>query len=87
MPFHDGGYDGIGFEFNNNGIVGIDLDHVVLEDGSLSDKAVEIVTILDSYTEYSLVVKAFISSSREISLLMAGRKVLLKCIKPKGILP
>ena len=53
MPFHDGGYDGIGFEFNNNGIVGIDLDHVVLEDGSLSDKAVEIVTILDSYTEYS----------------------------------
>lgn len=23
---HSGGYDGIGFEFNNNGIVGIDLD-------------------------------------------------------------
>ena len=51
--FHDGGYDGIGFEFNNNGIVGIDLDHVISEDGSLSGKAVEIVTILDSYTEYS----------------------------------
>jgi putative DNA primase/helicase len=48
-----GGYDGIGFEFNNNGIVGIDLDHVIADDGSLSKEAVEIVAILDSYTEYS----------------------------------
>ncbi|NLJ95511.1 MAG: DNA primase, partial [Clostridiales bacterium] len=38
-----GGYDGIGFEFNNNGIVGIDLDHVIAENGSLSDEAVGIV--------------------------------------------
>lgn len=51
--FHDGGYDGIGFEFNNNGIVGIDLDHVVTNDGSLFEEAVEIVSMLDSYTEYS----------------------------------
>lgn len=50
----DGGsYDGIGFEFNNNGIVGIDLEHVIADDGSLSKEAVEIVAILDSYTEYS----------------------------------
>ena len=48
-----GGYDGIGFEFNNNGIVGIDLDHVIAENGSLSDEAVGIVAMLDSYTEYS----------------------------------
>ena len=48
-----GSYDGIGFEFNNNGIVGIDLDHVISDDGSLSAKAAEIVAILDSYTEYS----------------------------------
>jgi putative DNA primase/helicase len=48
-----GGYDGIGFEFKNNGIVGIDLDHVIAADGSLSAKAAEIVAILDSYTEYS----------------------------------
>jgi putative DNA primase/helicase len=48
-----GGYDGIGFEFNNNGFVGIDLDHVIADDGSLSAKAVEIVAMLDSYTEYS----------------------------------
>ena len=51
--FHDGGYDGIGFEFNNNGIVGIDLDHVISEDGSLFVEAAEIVAMLDSYTEYS----------------------------------
>ena len=51
--FHDGGYDGIVFEFNNNGIVGIDLDHVISEDGSLSVEAAEIVVMLDSYTEYS----------------------------------
>ena len=50
----DGGsYDGIGFEFNNNGIVGIDLDHVIADNGSLSEEVVEIVAILDSYTEYS----------------------------------
>jgi len=36
-----GGYDGIGFEFNNNGIVGIDLDHVIAENGSLSDEALD----------------------------------------------
>jgi putative DNA primase/helicase len=48
-----GNYDGIGFEFNNNGIVGIDLDKVIAEDGALSSEAAEIVEMLDSYTEYS----------------------------------
>jgi putative DNA primase/helicase len=48
--FYGGGYDGIGFEFNNNGIVGIDLDHVIANDGSLSAEA---VVMLNSYTEYS----------------------------------
>ncbi len=46
-------YDGIGFEFNNNGIVGIDLDNVIAEDSIVSDEAAEIVAMLDSYTEYS----------------------------------
>lgn len=50
---HGGSYDGIGFEFNNNGIVGIDLDHVIADDGALSAKAVEILAMLNSYTEYS----------------------------------
>ena len=48
-----GNYDGIGFEFNNNGIVGIDLDKVIAEDGTVSAEALEIVAMLDSYTEYS----------------------------------
>ena len=51
--YENGGYDGIGFEFNKNGVVGIDLDHVIADDGSLSTEAVEIVAMLDSYTEYS----------------------------------
>jgi len=43
---------GIGFEFNNNGIYGVDLDHV-LTDGKLTAEAVWIVDLLDSYTEIS----------------------------------
>jgi putative DNA primase/helicase len=48
-----GNYEGIGFEFNNNGIIGIDLDKVIAEDGTLAAEAAEIVSMLDSYTEYS----------------------------------
>lgn len=48
-----GGYDGLGFEFHNNGIVGVDLDHVVEPDGSLKQWAVDVVGLLNSYTEYS----------------------------------
>ncbi len=33
--------------------MGIDLDHVIADNGSLSEEAEEIVTMLDSYTEYS----------------------------------
>ncbi len=51
------GYDGIGFEFNNNGIGGIDLDKVIAEDGTVSPEAAEIIEMLDSYTEYSPSVK------------------------------
>ena len=46
-------YDGIGFEFNNNGIVGIDLDKVIAADGVITAEAVEIVEMMDSYTEVS----------------------------------
>ena len=45
--------EGIGFEFEGSGYAGVDLDHVVLPDGSLKDYAREIVDIMDSYTEYS----------------------------------
>lgn len=47
-----GAYDGIGFEFAN-GIFGVDLDHVVNIDGTLTAEAQDIIDTLDSYTEYS----------------------------------
>ena len=56
-------FSGIGFQFglalddtqalNTSRITGIDLDHVVHEDGSLEPFALEVVTLLDSYTELS----------------------------------
>ena len=51
-------FDGIGFEFGNFPpetlrISGIDLDHVVRDDGTLEPFAEEIVNLMDSYTEYS----------------------------------
>jgi putative DNA primase/helicase len=46
-------FGGIGFEFNNNGIVGIDLDKVIADDGTLTTEAMDIISMLDSYTEYS----------------------------------
>ena len=43
---------GIGFVLGE-GFAGIDIDHCVLEDGSLKDFAADIVNTMDSYTEYS----------------------------------
>ena len=49
-----GRYSGLGFELNNNGIVGIDLDHVIdPESGEVSPEALEIVETMNSYTEIS----------------------------------
>lgn len=49
-----GGYDGIGFEFHNNNIVGVDLDHVIdPKTGTLREDARRVVDELDSYTEIS----------------------------------
>lgn len=45
-------FDGVGFEFAS-GYMGVDLDNVISVDGKLSAIAAEIVSILDSYTEYS----------------------------------
>lgn len=47
-----GGYDGIGLEFGS-GIFGVDLDHVIAQDGSIDPAAQDIIETLDSYTEYS----------------------------------
>ena len=48
-----GNYDGIGFVFNNNGIVGIDLDHCIDETRQITETAQKVIQLLDSYTEYS----------------------------------
>ena len=48
-----GCYDYVGFVFNDNGIVGIDIDTGVDEDGFLTDIAVDIMGKCGSYTEKS----------------------------------
>lgn len=48
----DGYYDYIGFVFNDNGIVGIDLDDALAHD-RISQQAVDIFTACRSYTEVS----------------------------------
>lgn len=48
-----GPYDYIGFVFNNNGIVGIDIDAGYDEDGFISALAADIIVSCESYTEKS----------------------------------
>ena len=53
-----GQFDGVGFQFGNFPpetlrISGIDLDHVVKDNGELEPFAEEIVNLMNSYTEYS----------------------------------
>lgn len=44
---------GIGYQFDGSGIYGVDLDHVLDEDGTLTPQAKDIVGKLNSYTELS----------------------------------
>jgi len=44
---------GIGYEFNNNNIYGIDLDRVIDYNGTISDEARKIIDDIGSYTEIS----------------------------------
>lgn len=50
---NNGWYDYIGFVFNDNGIVGIDIDDGYKPDGSISDLATNILSNCYSYTEKS----------------------------------
>lgn len=43
----------MGFAFDGSGIIGIDLDHCVGENGELSEFAKEIIATVPSYAEYS----------------------------------
>ncbi len=52
--YMSGGYDGVGLILHpDNNLVGVDLDHCVAEDGTLSEAADKIRRFLGSYTEYS----------------------------------
>ena len=58
LALRTGNFDGLGFEFGNFSsgtlrVSGIDLDHVIREDGTLEEFAAEIVEQMNSYTEYS----------------------------------
>ena len=60
----DGDYEHIGFVFNDNGIVGIDID-VGYEDGLLTPLCVDIIKHCHSYTEKS-------KSGRGVHILLHG---------------
>lgn len=48
-----GNYDNVGFVFNDNGIIGIDIDVGFDEEHLMSELAFDIITHCKSYTEYS----------------------------------
>ncbi len=49
----DGNYDNLGFVFNDNNLVGIDIDFGYDEDGFISELAADIIEHCRSYTERS----------------------------------
>ena len=60
-----GYYDYVGFVFNDNGIVGIDIDDGYTEDGFMSELAADIIGKCESYTEKS-------KSGRGFHILLKG---------------
>lgn len=61
----EGMYDYVGFVFDNNGIVGIDIDDGYAEDGFMSELAADIIGKCESYTEKS-------KSGRGFHILLKG---------------
>lgn len=61
----DGYYDYVGFVFNDNGIIGIDIDDGYDEDGFISPLAADIINVCKSYTEKS-------KSGRGFHILLKG---------------
>jgi hypothetical protein len=61
----DGYYDHVGFVFNDNNIVGIDIDEGFDEDGFMSELAADIIGVCESYTEKS-------KSGRGFHILLRG---------------
>lgn len=52
LCYQNHSYDGIGFVFNNNQYIGIDLDNCI-SNNIIDPFALEIVNLINSYTEYS----------------------------------
>ena len=70
-----GRYNGIGFVFTDaDSFTGIDLDSCVEKDGSIAPWAQEIITTLDTYTEYSPS-KLGVHILTQATLPEAGKKV------------
>ena len=65
MSVECGNYDNIGFVFNDNGIIGVDIDVGYDEDGFLTDIAADIIGKCKSYTEKS-------RSGRGVHILLKG---------------
>lgn len=61
----DGAYDGIGFVFADDGLIGIDVDVGFDADGFLSPLAIDIIRKCESYTEKS-------RSGRGVHILLKG---------------
>lgn len=55
----NGTYEYVGFVFDNDGYIGIDIDHGIDEDGFPTDEALEIINACKSYTEVSKSGKGF----------------------------
>ena len=53
LSVESGNYDNVGFVFNNNGLVGIDIDAGFDDDGFLTELASDIIGKCESYTEVS----------------------------------
>jgi putative DNA primase/helicase len=48
-----GGFDGVGFVLNGDGLVGLDFDHCITESGEIDPTVRNYIERLDSYTELS----------------------------------
>ena len=65
MSVEMGYYDYVGYVFNNNGIIGIDIDDGYDTDGFMSELAADIISKCESYTEKS-------KSGRGFHILLKG---------------
>ncbi len=63
---NEGLYDNVGFVFNNNGIVGIDIDAGFDEEGFITPEAAKVISLCQSYTERS-------RSGRGFHILLKGQ--------------